>query len=131
MKKAVGLSIMICGLCFLNACGSGSSAPPPPVATKFSIKASSASPTAGIAFNITVTALDASGAVFPGYSGPSRRSGHIASATKIIAEGYRDSRTSPSPPEASPPKYRLSCFEVQPGSIPGRAFNVVVCLLAL
>src|SRR5215471_7088728 len=67
MKINLGYLIVICGLGFLSACGSN--APPPPSATQFSVKASSLSATAGVAFNISVNALDASGAAFPAYSG--------------------------------------------------------------
>ncbi|MFI5111008.1 MAG: hypothetical protein ACHP78_19470, partial [Terriglobales bacterium] len=54
---------------FLNGCGSGSLGPPPPVVKSFSVTPANATPTAGVAFNITVTALDNSGQVFPTYSG--------------------------------------------------------------
>jgi Galactose oxidase, central domain len=52
----------------LTACGGGSSSPPPPPATHFSV-AAPASVNAGTAFNLTVTALDASNNVVTGYSG--------------------------------------------------------------
>ena len=53
----------------LTACGGGaSSPPPPPPATHFSVTAP-ASVNAGTAFNLTITALDASTNVVAGYSG--------------------------------------------------------------
>jgi hypothetical protein len=57
--------------CLLNGCGSGgaSTTPPPPVATHFSVTSASSTPTAGTAFNITVTALDASNGEVSSYAG--------------------------------------------------------------
>src|SRR5215475_3122819 len=50
-------------------CGSGSSQPPPPaVATHLSVSAVAVA-TAGTALNVTVTALDNTGAVVPSYAG--------------------------------------------------------------
>jgi len=69
MKKSLLLLISICGLWMLNGCGVGAPPPPPPVATHFSVASSTPTPTAGIAFNIIVTALDASGGVVTGYPG--------------------------------------------------------------
>ena len=69
MKKSLLFLLSICGLGFLNGCGSGSTTPPPPVVKSFSVTPANATPTAGVAFNITVTALDNSGQVFPTYSG--------------------------------------------------------------
>jgi hypothetical protein len=68
MKKYSLLLILICSLCLVSGCGT--SAPPPlPMATHFSITTASSTPTAGTAFNITVTALDASNGVVSSYSG--------------------------------------------------------------
>jgi hypothetical protein len=70
MKKSLLLLISICGLGFLHGCGSGSSGPPPPpVTTHFSVTSANAAPTAGTAFNITVTALGDSGQMVASYSG--------------------------------------------------------------
>jgi len=71
MKKSLLLLISICSLCLLNGCGGGSSSPPPltpDVATHFSVTAP-ATVTTGAAFNLTVTALDASNSVATNYSG--------------------------------------------------------------
>lgn len=65
MKKSLLVLISISGLCALSACG-GSSTPPP--ATHFSVTAP-ASATAGMAFNFTVTALDASNRMTTNYAG--------------------------------------------------------------
>lgn len=67
MLKALVVLISICGLVLLNGCGTA--APPPPVATHFSVTSATPAPIAGTAFNITVTALDASGQPFTSYSG--------------------------------------------------------------
>ena len=69
MKKSLLLLISICCLRLLNGCSGGSSASPPPVATHFSVIASTSTPTTGNPFNITVTALDASGRMVATYSG--------------------------------------------------------------
>jgi len=68
MNKPLLLISAFFELCLLVGCGGGSP-PPPPVATHFSVTAASASVTAGVAFNITVSALDATGAVVPSYPG--------------------------------------------------------------
>jgi hypothetical protein len=72
MKKSLLPLISICSLCFLNGCGGGSSTPPPPPlpgATHLSVMSATASPNAGTAFSITVTALDASGQIVTSYAG--------------------------------------------------------------
>src|SRR5229473_1918298 len=69
MKKSLWFPILICGLCLLNACtGGGGGNPPPPAATHFSVTAA-ANATVGTPFNITVTALAASGQMATDYSG--------------------------------------------------------------
>jgi len=72
MKNFFFLVVALSGLCLLTACGSGGTSPappsPPPAATHFSLSAPS-SATAGIAFNFTVTALDAANSVATSYSG--------------------------------------------------------------
>jgi hypothetical protein len=67
MKKSLLLLISISSLCLLNGCGT--SAPPPPAATHFSVTSATATPTAGTAFNVTVNALDASNGVVSSYAG--------------------------------------------------------------
>ena len=67
MKKSLLVLISICSFCLLSACGGGST-PPPPAATHFSVT-TTASPSAGAAFNFTVTALAASGQTATSYSG--------------------------------------------------------------
>jgi hypothetical protein len=69
MKKSLLLLLTICSLCLLNGCGSGSSSLPPSVATHFSVTSAIPAPVAGTAFNITVTALDASNNAVAAYSG--------------------------------------------------------------
>jgi len=72
MKKSLLLLISICSLCLLNGCGGGTSSPPPltpDVATHFSVVPATATPTAGTAFNFTVTALDGSNGVVSSYAG--------------------------------------------------------------
>jgi probable HAF family extracellular repeat protein len=69
MKKSWLFLFAICSLWLLNGCGSSSSTPPPPVATHFSVTSANAMPAVGTAFNVTVTALDASGQTATGYSG--------------------------------------------------------------
>src|SRR5258708_26365669 len=66
MKRSVLLLMSIWSLGLLNGCGTTT---PPPVATHFSVSSATPSPTAGTAFNITVTALDASNSVVVTYSG--------------------------------------------------------------
>ena len=67
MKKSLLVLISICSFCVLSACGGGST-PPPPAATHFSVT-TTASPSAGAAFNFTVTALAASGQTATSYAG--------------------------------------------------------------
>lgn len=67
MKKSLLVLISICSFCVLSACGGGRT-PPPPAATHFSVT-TTASPSAGAAFNFTVTALAASGQTATSYSG--------------------------------------------------------------
>ena len=71
MIKLLLLLTSIWCFCLLNGCGSGgaSTTPPPPVATHFSVTSASSTPTAGTAFNITVTALDASNGEVSSYAG--------------------------------------------------------------
>src|SRR5713226_8998342 len=68
MKKSLLSVISICCLSLLNGCGTSAPPPPPPVATHFSVSAP-ATITAGTAFQVTVSALDSSNNVVPGYSG--------------------------------------------------------------
>src|SRR5271157_3638956 len=69
MNKYLLFLLFVCSLCFLSACGSGSSAPPPPpAAIHFSLTAP-ATAIAGTAFQVTVTSLDASNDVVTSYSG--------------------------------------------------------------
>jgi len=68
MKKSLLVLISISCLCFLNGCGAAS--PPPPLAaTHFFVTTATTSQVAGTAFNITVTALDASNAMVSTYAG--------------------------------------------------------------
>jgi probable HAF family extracellular repeat protein len=70
MKKSLLSLISICGLYMLSGCGSTPAlTQAPPVATHFSVTPATATPSAGTAFNITVTALDASGQMVTSYSG--------------------------------------------------------------
>jgi hypothetical protein len=77
MKKLLWAVLTLSGLCLLYGCGgssgsSGSSTPPPPpppLATHFSVVPAQAGETAGTAFDVTVTALDASNNVVSSYSG--------------------------------------------------------------
>jgi hypothetical protein len=72
MKKSLLLLVSICSLWLLNGCGGGSSSPPPltpDVATHFSVASATVTPTAGTAFNFTVTALDGSNGVVSSYAG--------------------------------------------------------------
>src|SRR5271166_614619 len=68
MKQSLLLLISICSLCFLSACNS-SSTPPPLMATHFSVNPVANTATAGTSISFTVTALDATNAVVPTYSG--------------------------------------------------------------
>jgi probable HAF family extracellular repeat protein len=68
MKKSLLVLISISCLCFLNGCGAASQ-PPPLVATHFSVTTATTSQVAGTAFNINVTALDASNAMVSTYAG--------------------------------------------------------------
>ena len=67
MKKTLLVLVLVGGLTILAGCGSGGSTPPPPVVTHFSVTTPAAEP-AGSAFNITVSALDASNQVVTSYS---------------------------------------------------------------
>jgi Putative Ig domain/Kelch motif/Galactose oxidase, central domain len=70
MKQSLLLLLSICCISLLNGCGSGPSGPPPPPpATHFSVVAATTTPVLGNPFNITVTALDASGQTATSYSG--------------------------------------------------------------
>jgi len=68
MTKSRLLLIFISGLWLLNGCGSATG-PTQHVATHFSVAPANTTPTAGVAFSITVTALDSSGQTVPSYSG--------------------------------------------------------------
>src|ERR1700740_852473 len=68
MKKSLLFLISICTVTLLSGCGGGPSAPP--VATHFSVTAVTTTATAGTPFNITVTALDASGGLVSTFNGP-------------------------------------------------------------
>jgi hypothetical protein len=72
LKKLFALFVLLSTLWALGACNGGGSPPPPAGATHFSVTVSSPTATAGTAINITVSALDASGAVFSSYSGTVR-----------------------------------------------------------
>ena len=69
MKKSLLLVLLICGACFLSACGGGSTTPAL-VANHLSVVAATSTPTAGTAFNVTVTAMDSSNKVVTSYTGP-------------------------------------------------------------
>ncbi len=68
MKKSLLLLISVYGLCLLSACGGSGGSTVQAPATHFSVSAP-ASATAGTAFQITVTALDAANDVATSYSG--------------------------------------------------------------
>jgi len=68
MKKSVLVLIAVCSLGLINGCGS-SSTTQQQFATHFSVTSANATPTAGTAFNVTVTALDAAGQIVATYSG--------------------------------------------------------------
>src|SRR5258708_4942534 len=67
MKNYLLVVNVICGFWLLNGCGSGTTTPP--VATHFSVTPTANMATAGMAFNFTVTALDASNAPVATYTG--------------------------------------------------------------
>src|SRR5260370_709318 len=71
MKNSLLVLIAICGGCFVTGCGAGNTitTPPPVPATHFSVTPATATPTAGTAFMITVSALGASGQTATSYSG--------------------------------------------------------------
>jgi probable HAF family extracellular repeat protein len=68
IRNAVSLFICLYGPHLLVGCGGGSAAPPPAVATHFSVSGPTTA-TAGTPFNITVTALDASNKLVTTYTG--------------------------------------------------------------
>ena len=68
MKKSMLFLLAICSLWLLDGCGSGGGTKQD-VATHFSVASANATPTAGVAFNITVNALDAAGQMVASYSG--------------------------------------------------------------
>jgi probable HAF family extracellular repeat protein len=70
MKNAFSVIIALYGLCLLTACGGAGGNPPPTPApaTHFAVSGPAAA-TAGTAFQVTVTALDASNNVVAGYTG--------------------------------------------------------------
>ncbi len=68
MKKSLLFLISIYSLCLFNGCGTSGPPPPPHPATHFSVTSATPSPTAGTAFNITVTALDANNSAVATYS---------------------------------------------------------------
>jgi hypothetical protein len=68
MKESLFLLFSISSLSLLNGCGS-SSGMTQDVATHFSVTSAIAAPTAGTAFNVTVTALDSAGQMVATYSG--------------------------------------------------------------
>ena len=72
MNKSLLLVLLSCCLSFLTACGGGSTTTPVVVASHLSVAAATPTPTAGTAFNITVTALDSSNKVVTSYTGPVR-----------------------------------------------------------
>jgi len=67
VKKSLLFLLLISSVCLLSDCGGGASTPPP--ATHFSVVPAGAAATAGTAFNVTVTALDAANGVVTGYAG--------------------------------------------------------------
>jgi hypothetical protein len=67
MKKSLLFFVSILSVSILNGCGSGGGGTQQ-TATHFSVMSANATPTAGIAFNITVTALDASGQMVATYT---------------------------------------------------------------
>jgi len=68
LKRTSLILIVVCCLHFLDACGSGSSTPAPPSVTHFSVSAPTPA-IVGVSFQITVTALDASGNVVTSFDG--------------------------------------------------------------
>src|SRR5271166_4331832 len=68
MNRTSLVLILVACLLFLAACDSGNSTPPPPSVTHFSVSAPSLA-IVGVPFQITVTALDASGNVVTSFNG--------------------------------------------------------------
>jgi hypothetical protein len=96
MKRSIAIILSVLTLAGVNAltsCGGGGSpaAPPPPSTTHFSVTGSSANATAGVAFNFTVQALDASNNGVASYSGTmhftSSDSQAILPANSTLANG--------------------------------------------
>ncbi len=70
MRSSLLCLFFVCIFCFLGGCGTNSVSPAPlPTVTHFSLIAATSTATAGTAFQITVTALDASNNVVSSYSG--------------------------------------------------------------
>jgi putative Ig domain-containing protein/galactose oxidase-like protein len=67
MKKTLLVLSLACTSILLNSCGGGGT--PPPLATRLAVTTSSAAITVGTPFNVSVSALDSSGAVVSTYSG--------------------------------------------------------------
>ena len=67
MKKSLLSLASICTLWLMNGCGSAPALPPP--AVSFTVTSASSSQVAGVAFNLSVTAVTASGQTATGYSG--------------------------------------------------------------
>src|ERR1700688_5104711 len=91
MKKSLLLLIAICFVRLLSGCGGGSTGPSQGVATHFSVTSGNATPTAGIPFGMTVTALDAAGQTVATYSGTVRftsSNGHpVLPASATLSNG--------------------------------------------
>jgi hypothetical protein len=68
MKKILVVLISICSLVLLNGCGTATT-PPQQVASHFSVTSATQAPVAGMAFNITITALDDKNSPVATYSG--------------------------------------------------------------
>jgi hypothetical protein len=87
LKKSLLFLILSYGLCLLNGCGTSTPPPPPPAATHFSVTPATSTPTAGTAFSITVSALDASNSVVTSYSRTVRLSSSDSQAVLPASSG--------------------------------------------
>jgi probable HAF family extracellular repeat protein len=118
--------VLVCSLCILNACGGASAAGTSQVTATHFLVTSQAQVAAGVAFNITVTAVDASNHTVTNYSGTVRFTSSDAQAALPTASRLTNGAGTFSVTFATPGSQTITATDSNSPSITGTTNPVTV-----